>query len=81
MGRASKRYRTNNLRKRNAPDDMFLTYGSFLPQDNAEVVYLNSEEEIQEWEGKDDVKYVERGELVNGPTYMNMLETAFYCYH
>ena len=57
--------KTNNLRKRNkmnTPNDIFLLYGRFLPQDDAEVFYLNSDEEVKVWQDNDDVEYVEPGE-------------------
>ena len=61
MRKASNRQAAKNLRKRVSPDEMFLAYGRFLPQDDAEVLYLNSDEEIRTWEEKDDVEYVELG--------------------
>ena len=42
-------------------DGQLLTAGSFMPKENAEVVYLNSEEETKQWSEKDDVEYVEHG--------------------
>ena len=41
-------------------DEIFLTHGSFLPKDHAEVIYLN-DDEVKEWEEKDDVECVELG--------------------
>ena len=37
-----------------------LPYGSFLPKDRAEVLYL-TEEEVKEWNENDEVEYVELG--------------------
>ena len=42
-------------------DESLLTYGSFIPKDNAEVVYLKSDKEVQEWNEKEEVEYVEPG--------------------
>lgn len=60
---AARQDSTRNLRSSATPDKRLLTFGSFLPKDNAEVLYLSSEKEVQEWEEKDDVEYVELGTL------------------
>ncbi len=45
------------------PNEQPFASGNFLPKDNAEVLYLNSEEEVKIWEENDDVEYVELGEF------------------
>jgi len=55
-------------------DGQLLTAGSFMPKENAEVVYLNSEEEIKQWSEKDDVEYVEHDVKV----YLQSEETVPY---
>ena len=62
MQQASRQHSAGNLRSSVAtPDNQLLAFGSFLPKENAEVVYLSSEEEVKSWENKDDVEYVELG--------------------
>lgn len=41
-------------------DTMLLQYGRFLPKANAEVVYLDSEEDVRAYERMKDVEYVQR---------------------
>ena len=57
------RARRRNLRRTAtlSQDESLLTYGSFIPKDNAEVVYLKSDKEVQEWNEKEEVEYVEPG--------------------
>ena len=38
-----------------------LDHGKFLPKANAEIMYFKSEEEINAYEEKEDVEYVELG--------------------
>ena len=59
-GSSSKNLR-NTETETSVVDDALLTYGSFLPKDNAEVVYLNSVEEVKKWNEKDEVELVEHG--------------------
>ena len=33
-----------------------------LPDDNAEILHLTTQTEIEEWENRDDVEYIEKGE-------------------
>lgn len=61
MNQAARKKSNGNLRLAGAPDDQLLASGGFLPKDNAEVIYLNSDEEVKEWNEKDDVEYVELG--------------------
>lgn len=60
MQQAARQHSNRKLRKSGATnDERFLAFGTFLPKDNAEVMYLSSEEEVAEWSAKDDVEYVE----------------------
>ncbi len=64
MKRAARKQARGKLRKTAFSDDASLfTAGSFMPKDNAEIVYLNSEEEVKQWNERDDVEYVEHGTL------------------
>mmetsp|Transcript_7921 Transcript_7921/g.11773 ORF Transcript_7921/g.11773 Transcript_7921/m.11773 type:complete len:123 (+) Transcript_7921:94-462(+) len=40
-----------------------LDHGKFLPKANAEIMYFKSEEEINAYEEKEDVEYVELGKM------------------
>ena len=42
-----------------------LDHGKFLPKANAEIMYFKSEEEIQAYEEKEDVEYVELGKTLS----------------
>lgn len=59
MQRAINRDRVENLRNPPSSEELSFAFGSFLPKENAEVLYLDSEEEVKMWEEKDDVEYVE----------------------
>lgn len=41
--------------------DPLFTFGSFIPQENAEVVLIPNINELERWENNDDVEYVEAG--------------------
>lgn len=47
----------------NTVQDEFLEVGRFIPKDDAEVVYIHSEEEMQAWNEKEEVEYVELGKF------------------
>ena len=68
MQQAARQHSGRKLRKSAAAgsDEYYLTFGSFLPKENAEVLYLNSDQEVEEWKGKDDIEYVEPGKAHEG---------------
>ena len=59
MQQAASQHSGRKLRKSAA-------FGTFLPKENAEVLYLNSDQEVEEWKAKDDVEYVEPGKAHEG---------------
>ena len=67
MHRARRRLSSSdNLRRTtttssSGDDTALLTYGSFLPKDFAEVVYMDSDDELKKWNEKEDVEFIEPG--------------------
>ena len=66
MQQAARQSSGANLRKSAAAagsNENHLAFGNFLPKENAEVLYLDSEEDVKAWNNKGDVEYVELGKL------------------
>ncbi len=63
MRRAQRQRTAGRVASSSSPDDKLLKFGSFLPDDNAEVLLLNSQDEVKAWSEKDDVEYVELGKF------------------
>ena len=63
MKKAARQRSGANLRKPGDGASSSDAFGTFLPKDNAEVIYLSSEEDAKKWNEKDDVEYVELGKF------------------